>query len=68
MLFIIICANVNYQGKHKRAIIDRIQIEVVDAESIRELRARANIIYKSWCDVNREIFPDTWHYLRGEFY
>lgn len=67
MIFIIICANVYYQGKHKRAIIDRIHIELAPAESIHELRNRANIIYEAWCSVNRESFPQTWHYLRGEF-
>ena len=67
MLFIIICSESNFQGKHKRIIIDRIQLELVEAETLQELRKRATIIYNAWCEANHKYFPHTWHYLRGEF-
>ena len=67
MLFIIICAESKYRGRHKRIILDRIQIEQVEAETLRELRERAQIIYNEWCEANYKHFPLTWHYLRGEF-
>ena len=67
MLFIIICSESNFQGKHKRIIIDRIQLELVEAETLQELRKRATVIYGAWCGANSKYFPHTWHYLRGEF-
>ena len=67
MIFIIICANIKYQGKHKRVIIDRLPLELVNAETIHELRKRAELVYQDWCGENHMIFPNTWHYLRGEF-
>ena len=67
MLFIIICSESKYRGHHKRVILDRIQIEQVEAETLRELRKRAQIIYNEWCNANNNNFPNTWHYLRGEF-
>ena len=67
MIFIIICANIKYQGKHKRVILDRVPLELVDAETIRELKKRAELVYQDWCGENDRIFPNTWHYLRGEF-
>ena len=67
MIYIIICANIKFQGKHKRIILDRVPIELVNAETIHEMKKRAELVYQDWCGANRVTFPDTWHYLRGEF-
>ena len=67
MIYIVICAEVEFQGNHKRITIDRLKMELVEAETVREMRTRANVIYESWCAANYKNFPHTWHYIRGEF-
>ena len=67
MIFIIICAEIKFQGDHKRITVDRLKLELVEAETVRDMRKRAEVIYESWCAANYTNFPHTCHYLRGEF-
>ena len=67
MVCIVICSETTFQGNHKRVIIDKLKLELVDAETVHELRKRADTMYKSWCAANHKNFSDTWYYLRGEF-
>ena len=66
MICIVICSETTFQGHCKRVVIDKLIFELVEAETVNELRKRADITYKSWCAANQKNFTGTWYYLRGE--
>ena len=66
MIYIVICSEITFQDRRKHVVIDKRRFKLVDAETVIELRKRADDTYKSWCEANQKNFTGTWYYLRGE--
>lgn len=67
IIHILIKTEVKFREKHKQVTIDRIPIELVEKETISELRERARRVYEEWVEYNHKQLTNTWYWLTGTF-
>ena len=64
-IFVTIKADVVFRGRHKLVTVDRLPLELVEAETIAELRKRGQLLFDEWSQANRQNFSHAWHMLTG---